>query len=137
MLYTKPYLSRYNTWGNSNLLWIFSGLPNAWLNSNLDNSNVNTGGNLVNQCWKKQQQKNLMSPVVFSIAVLGAGWGSGIFIYIITVLTPQTHDQVCNSTKAQLPPPKFSTPLGNSKDGAFSFLIRKEKNFLTTLLLPQ
>lgn len=49
----KPYLSRYKTWGNSNLLWIFSGLPNAWLNSNLDSSNVNTGGSSVNQCWKE------------------------------------------------------------------------------------
>lgn len=63
----KPYLSRYKTWGNSNLLWIFSGLPNAWLNSNLDSSNVNTGGSSVNQCWKETQQilRSLFSPLCF------------------------------------------------------------------------
>lgn len=47
-------------------MWIFSGLPNAWLNSNLDSSNVNTGGSSVNQCWKETQQ-TLRSPSLFSI----------------------------------------------------------------------
>lgn len=71
MLYTKSYLSRYKTWGNSNLLWIFSGLPSAWLNSNLDNSNVNTGGSSVNQCWKKKKKQPQHDLFISSTTILG------------------------------------------------------------------
>lgn len=77
----KPYLSRYKTWGNSNLLWIFSGLPNAWLNSNLDSSNVNTGGSSVNQCWKETQQI-LRSLSVFCMRFSGRGYSASADITV-------------------------------------------------------
>lgn len=62
--------------GNSSLLWIFSGLPSAWLNSNLDSSKVKTGGNSVNQCCNKigivslssQGEKKCVVHVIFITA---------------------------------------------------------------------
>ena len=51
VLLLKNYLSMYMTWGNSILLCIFSGLPNCWLNWNLESSKVKTGGSLVNHNW--------------------------------------------------------------------------------------
>lgn len=53
-------LSMYSMEGNSSLLWIFSGRPKVWLNSNLDSSKVKTGGSSVNQCWKKNTHQKLV-----------------------------------------------------------------------------
>lgn len=43
--------------GNSSFLCIFSGRPSCVLNSNLDSSNVKTGGNFLNHLCKKQDNR--------------------------------------------------------------------------------